>query len=77
MGIEISDYSRQDDVPSISITSLLNETKKMSPSELKIYFEKLFTRMNTQAKEALTEIMWTGLNPTEQQAFQMPYFGSR
>jgi hypothetical protein len=78
MGIEIADYHQEaQETSSVQVAALLTETKNMSPEELKCYFEKLFSRMNPQAKEALTEILWVGLNPSEQQQFQMPYFGSR
>jgi hypothetical protein len=78
MGIEIADYHQEpQDTASVQVAALLRETKKMNSEELKAYFEKLFSRMNPQAKEALTEILWVGLNPSEQQQFQMPYFGSR
>lgn len=61
----------------LMVANLLNDMRQLSTSELKEYFEKMFEIMNSTAKEAVTEIMWTKLSTEEQQTFEMPYFGHR
>ncbi|KAI8897007.1 hypothetical protein BC833DRAFT_595358 [Globomyces pollinis-pini] len=61
----------------MNVQSLIRQAKELSPTDLRIYFEKLFSRMTASSKEAMTEIMWRGLTPGEQQCFEMPYFGHR
>ncbi len=79
MGQEIVSFDDDcdDSIQIASVSQLLRQTRGMSPANLKLYFEALFARMTTGSKEAVTEILWTGLNPAEQQSFEMPYFGQR
>jgi hypothetical protein len=79
MGREIQifdDDTRSESTP-IAVANLLRETRQLSTTELKEFFEKMFGRMNPSSKEAMTEIMWTGLSQEEQQTFEMPYYGHR
>jgi hypothetical protein len=59
------------------LAQLLRQTREMSSSDLKVFFEILFSRMTFSSKEAVTEIMWTGLTSSEQETFELPYYGHR
>lgn len=60
-----------------SISKILQEMKYFAPNELRMLFETMFSRMTVGSKEAMTELMWSGLSIEEQQSFELPYFGSR
>lgn len=60
-----------------SLSRMLNEMRSLGPNELRMLFETLFSRMSAGSKEAMVEVLWAGLNVSEQQSFELPYFGSR
>jgi hypothetical protein len=59
-----------DQSPTI-VAQLLRQARQLSPSDLRLYFESMFCRMTPTSKEAMTEIMWRGLTPGEQQCFEV------
>jgi hypothetical protein len=83
MGRDIVLYEDEYSKPSenssspLLVQQLVRQIRSLSPSDLRLYFESLFQHMSTSSKEAMTELMWTGLSTAEQQAFEMPYFGHR
>jgi hypothetical protein len=59
------------------VQQMVRQVRSLHPDDLRSFFESIFQKMTITSKEAMTEIMWTGLSTSEQQAFEMPYFGHR
>jgi hypothetical protein len=51
----------------------LDLVRSLSPEDLKLFFEGLFSRMSLSAKETVMELIWTSMTVREQHLFDMPY----
>ncbi|KAH6594576.1 hypothetical protein BASA50_006526 [Batrachochytrium salamandrivorans] len=60
-----------------AIDRLLAETCTLHVSNLRMYLQLLLGRMTLSAKETVTELLWSTLQPHEQQLFALPYFSNR
>lgn len=47
---------KTEDAP-LLVASLVRQVRTLSPSDLKSFFDSLFSKMTTSSKEAITEIM--------------------
>ncbi|KAJ3320621.1 hypothetical protein HDV06_005139 [Boothiomyces sp. JEL0866] len=82
MGIQIRAFDDDQqsvgaDMQEMDIYQLLRETRALPKADLIDFFKLLFLKMNVQSKEAVAGILWMSLSSSEQQTFEMPYFGSR